>query len=77
MRSLDPEAAQAYRPADAARALGIGKTKLYEYIGSGEIELIKLTERTSIIPAESLKAFIDRRRLSTGDNLQSPPEHRP
>jgi excisionase family DNA binding protein len=44
--------------ADAAKASGIGRTTLYELIGAGKIEARKAGNRT-LIPAESLKAYID------------------
>ncbi|MBD3760591.1 helix-turn-helix domain-containing protein [Rhizorhabdus sp.] len=49
------------RVADAARLLGIGKTKIYELIGAQEIEIIKLGRATLVIRA-SLEAFIERQR---------------
>lgn len=61
----------AYRPADAARALGIGKTRLYKYIHDGEIELVRLTARTSIIPASSLFAFMERRHGARVSEVQA------
>jgi excisionase family DNA binding protein len=49
--------------------LGIGRTKLYELISSGEIELIKIG-KVSLIAVSSLQEFIDRHReaSSTSDN---------
>jgi excisionase family DNA binding protein len=49
------------RVAEAARLLGIGKTKIYELIGAREIEIIKLGRATLVIRA-SLEAFIERQR---------------
>lgn len=49
------------RVADAARLLGIGKTKIYELIGAREIEVIKLGRATLVIRA-SLEALIERQR---------------
>ncbi len=54
-------AALTVRVADAARLLGIGKTKTYELIGAREIEIIKLGRATLVIRA-SLEAFIERQR---------------
>jgi excisionase family DNA binding protein len=58
----------------AAAMLGIGRTKLYELISSGEIELIKIG-KVSLIAVSSLQEFIDRHReaSSTSDN---PPKSR-
>ncbi len=46
---------------DAARLIGVGRTKLYEMIASGEIEAIKLGKSTRITTA-SLHELIRRRR---------------
>lgn len=43
----------------AAALLGIGRTKLYELIGAGEIELIKVG-KVSLIPMRALEDFVDR-----------------
>lgn len=42
--------------ADAARSLGIGKTKLFELIGSGALPAIRLGGRT-LIRREDLETF--------------------
>jgi excisionase family DNA binding protein len=42
--------------AEAARSLGIGKTKLFELIGSGALPAIRLGGRT-LIRREDLEAF--------------------
>ena len=44
--------------ADAVHRFGIGRTKLYELISSGEVDAVKLGRRT-LIRAESARAFID------------------
>ncbi len=46
---------------DAARMIGVGRTKLYELIASGEIEAIKLGKSTRITTA-SLYELIMRQR---------------
>jgi excisionase family DNA binding protein len=46
---------------DAARMIGVGRTKLYELIASGEIEAIKLGKSTRITAA-SLHELIMRQR---------------
>ena len=43
----------------AARMIGVGLTKMYELIGKGEVEMIKLG-RVSLIPIASLEALIAR-----------------
>ena len=45
----------------AARMMGIGRTKLYELIGKGEVEAIKVGKATLVTTA-SLNAMIERRR---------------
>lgn len=51
--------------AEAARRLGIGRTKLYEYVASGEIASVKIGSLRRI-PAEAVNDFLVRR-LSASD----------
>ena len=46
---------------DAARMIGVGRTKLYELIESGEIEVVKLGKSTRITTA-SLHKMVMRQR---------------
>ena len=46
---------------DAARMIGVGRTKLYELIASGEIEVVKLGKSTRITTA-SLHELVMRQR---------------
>lgn len=46
---------------DAARMIGIGRTKLYELIAAGEVETVKLGKSTRITTA-SLHDLIGRQR---------------
>jgi excisionase family DNA binding protein len=48
-------------PIEAARALGIGRSKLYELMQAGTIESIHIG-RCRRIPAEALTGLIDRLR---------------
>lgn len=48
---------------DAARMIGVGRTKLYELIAAGEIEAIKLGKSTRITTA-SLQQLVMRQRGS-------------
>ncbi|MFF9688138.1 helix-turn-helix domain-containing protein [Streptomyces sp. NPDC014623] len=50
---------------EAARRIGIGRTKLYEYVSSGEIASVKIGSLRRI-PAEAVNDFLARR-LSTTD----------
>ena len=49
------------RIADAVTMLGIGRSKVYELIGTGELETIKLGSATLIL-VESITALVERRR---------------
>ncbi|HEX8535558.1 MAG TPA: helix-turn-helix domain-containing protein [Allosphingosinicella sp.] len=51
----------AVRIADACRLTGIGRSKLYELVGAGEIEVIKVGAIT-LVPMNSLRLFIQTRR---------------
>lgn len=46
---------------DAVRMTGIGRSKLYELIQSGDIAIVKIGAST-LIPIESLRELIDRHR---------------
>jgi excisionase family DNA binding protein len=46
----------------AAQMIGIGRTKFYELIGNGEVEVVKVGNATLITTA-SLSAFVERQRL--------------
>ena len=52
------------RIADAVTMLGIGRSKVYELIGTGEIETIKLGSATLIL-VESITALVERRRRAS------------
>ncbi|MFJ6434689.1 helix-turn-helix domain-containing protein [Streptomyces sp. NPDC091416] len=49
---------------EAARRIGIGRTKLYEYVSSGEIASIKIGSLRRI-PAEAVNDFLARRLTAT------------
>lgn len=46
---------------DACRMTGIGRSKLYELIATGEIEIIKVGTIT-LIPTIALMRFVERKR---------------
>ncbi|MFC7973980.1 helix-turn-helix domain-containing protein [Streptomyces cinereoruber] len=50
---------------EAARRLGIGRTKLYEYVSTGEIASVKIGSLRRI-PAEAVNEFLTRQ-LGTSD----------
>jgi excisionase family DNA binding protein len=45
---------------DACRLTGIGRSKLYELIAAGEIEIVKVGT-ISLVPMASLTSFLERR----------------
>ncbi|MGY3681587.1 helix-turn-helix domain-containing protein [Streptomyces sp. TE33382] len=49
---------------EAARRIGIGRTKLYEYVSSGEIASVKIGSLRRI-PAEAVNDFLARRLWAT------------
>ncbi|WP_435809403.1 helix-turn-helix domain-containing protein [Streptomyces seoulensis] len=49
---------------EAARRIGIGRTKLYEYVSSGEIASVKIGSLRRI-PAEAVNDFLVRRLSAT------------
>lgn len=50
----------------AAEMLGIGRTKLYELIADGEIDVVKLG-RATLITMRSIEALIDRHKVSAAN----------
>jgi excisionase family DNA binding protein len=52
------------------RMLDIGKTKIYELIGAGELETIHIGRRTLVLRA-SIEALIERLRQSSGEDPNS------
>ena len=49
------------RVREACRLTGIGRSKLYELIAAGEIEIVKVGKMT-LIPTTALLRFLDQRR---------------
>ena len=49
----------AISPAEAARLVGLGKTKLYEVMGTGELPFLKIGTRR-LIRVTDLEAWIER-----------------
>lgn len=46
---------------EACRMTGIGRSKLYELIAAGDIEVIKVGSMT-LVPVDALRAFLEARR---------------
>ena len=59
------------RVADACRITGIGRSKFYELIKTGEIEAIKVGAIT-LVPMTSIDALLQRGRLTAGDGTRPP-----
>jgi excisionase family DNA binding protein len=55
---MDMPAIENVTISEAVRLFGIGRTKLYELIHSGDIEAIKLGRRT-LVRAQSVRNFIE------------------
>ena len=53
-------------PTEAAKALGIGRSKLYELMQAGVLESVHLGACRRI-PADALTALVDRLRASAAD----------
>jgi excisionase family DNA binding protein len=56
----------AVRVPQAVAMLGLSRSKLYEYIQSGEIEIVKIG-RATLLPVDSLRRFLEKYR-----NIQNP-----
>ncbi len=63
-----------YSTTEAAQALGIGRTKLYQLIERGVIRVIKIDSRTLIRP-EELRRYLDS--LSVPDEPVALPSYNP
>jgi excisionase family DNA binding protein len=56
------------RPEEAAAALGVGRTTVYELMRVGALESVSIG-RSRRIPVEALSDFVERRREETESNL--------
>jgi len=54
----------------AARMLGIGRTKVYELVGAGELELVHIGCR-ALVPVDSVQSFSDRLRARCSEAAPS------
>ena len=58
---------------EAWSQLGVSRSKLFELVAAGEVEVVKIGRRT-LVPQESLRDYVDRlRALSRA--MSSPVEH--
>jgi excisionase family DNA binding protein len=55
-----------YNITDTARALALGRTKVYELIASGELESVRVGRRR-LVPAHAIADLVER--LCAGDEL--------
>lgn len=58
----------AVRIPDAVRMTGIGRSKLYELIASGELDTIKVG-RCTLVPMESLRDLLSRAHVAVGRSI--------
>ncbi|AUW56881.1 excisionase [Sphingobium sp. SCG-1] len=64
---IDPQPERiTVRIREACRMTGIGRSKLYELIGAGEIEVVKIGALT-LVPVASLRKLIERGGQGAGD----------
>lgn len=56
---MNPEHAHLHRPVDAARRLGIGRTKIFELMSSGELRSVKVG-RARLVPERAIIEFVER-----------------
>lgn len=61
MSEADPFKPITVRIRDACRMTGIGRSKLYEFIESGDLEVVKVG-RMTLIYVSALEAFVARHR---------------
>jgi excisionase family DNA binding protein len=66
--SVTPVSPLAYGIEDAADALGLSRSRIYELIAAGDITACKVGKRT-IIPTTELTAFLERHRVERPSNL--------
>ncbi len=48
---------------EAARVLSIGRTTMYELVGAGEIDVVRIG-RSVRVPVDALQVFVDQQRAS-------------
>lgn len=59
------------RPAEAADVLGLGRSKVYELIASGELPSIRIGKSVRI-PVEALRQWVVARATTDNHNLSEP-----
>lgn len=61
MECFTPDAPLSVRIKEVCRMTGIGRSKLYELIAAGDIEVIKVGSMT-LVPVDALRTFLEARR---------------
>ena len=54
------------KPMVAAEAIGVGRSKMYELLASGEIKSIRLGPRLIRIPTYALKEWVEKKQSGNG-----------
>ncbi len=54
----------AVRAGDAAKMIGVSRSRLYEYLADGRIESFRVDGGIRLIPVEALRAWVERQRLA-------------
>lgn len=62
------------KPMECAQALGLGRSKMYELLATGEIETIRLGPRSIRIPYRALSEWVESQRRGTGSPEQGTSE---
>lgn len=68
----------AYRPADAAAALGISRSRLYELMSAGKITGRKISLQVTVITRAELERYLDELPVAdvAGSKDRAPPDPR-
>ena len=59
----DPREVRLLKPSQVAEMLGIGRTKVYDLIASGELPVVVLSGRIKRISAAALREWIEQRTI--------------
>jgi excisionase family DNA binding protein len=70
---ISPAEAISVRVPQAVQLTGMSRSRIYELMKDGEIEFVKVGNST-LIPTESLRRFIDRRRAMSASQPGRPAE---
>ena len=62
-----------YRPAEAARAIGVGRTTLYGLVRAKAIPFFRVNGKSIRIPIDGLREWVSRQTASEGVVAPTPP----